>query len=56
MESSSGLESHAPRGTRPGLVTRSEMISALMQAIAAPPADGVRIVGVAGIRAARKSG
>ena len=41
---------------RLGLVTRSEMISALMQAIAAPPADGLRIVDVPGIRAARKSG
>ena len=40
---------------RLGLVTRDEMIAALMQAIAAPPADGVRIVDVSGIRAARKS-
>jgi uncharacterized protein YbjT (DUF2867 family) len=41
---------------RLGLVTRSDMVSALMQAIAAPPAEGVRIVGVPGIRAAHKSG
>ncbi len=41
---------------RLGLVTRNEMVSALMQAIAAPPVDGVRIVDVPGIRAARKSG
>jgi hypothetical protein len=32
------------------------MISALMHAIASPPADGIRIVDVPGIRAARKSG
>ena len=41
---------------RLGLVTRNEMVSALLQAIAAPPADGVRIVDVPGIRAAFKSG
>ena len=41
---------------RLGLVTRSEMVSALVQAIVAPPADGVSIVDVPGIRAARKSG
>ena len=49
------LPATRPHAQRLGLVTRAEMIAALMQAIAAPPAVGVRIVDVPGIRAARKS-
>jgi hypothetical protein len=41
---------------RLGLVTRAEMIAALMRAIVAPPPEGVRIIDVPGIRAARENG
>jgi hypothetical protein len=35
---------------RLGLVTRDAMVAALVRAVEAPPADGVRIVDVAAIR------
>jgi hypothetical protein len=37
---------------RLGLVTRGAMVAALVQAVEAPPADGVRIVDVPAIRCA----
>ena len=40
-----------PTAERLGLVTRSEMVAALVGAVEAPPATGVRIVGVPEIRA-----